>query len=446
MPTKLVPTPRVPAPHSVRPCPEPGHEINVAVVLLPTFISLQSISSQLSLFLLLSLAIALFAAKPKQNYSIQPGPLILVFAASVMVLIRPEPTMSLVFFAILAIIIYRVIASISAKTTITSLIDGAGLYLIINVVAYAAGLRSATLAGRVSSSLEFGGFIRVVFPLSTGLDSVPTIAALYVASIAFLIHQRGMIRRLFRLACVSAAVVILGLGAARSSVIAAALLPSIAFLFPATIRWMAQASTVAASIFPLIFPAISALLASILQPIVEMIPGRDNRLADTISLSSRDYIWRRSFEYWWDYIPDLPDRLFGFGQGGQLESGVWTVYGKAISVVVTDAQKASLHNSFFQQLFDGGLVGWLLLTIGILWASARLSRNGREWGAECSAAILAVTALMSSAITTISISPGLSHQLAFWVLCALVGVACQTPISRDREDRKSARVGPVNVA
>jgi hypothetical protein len=446
MPAKLAPTPGGKAPHSSGDCPAPGQELNVAVMLLPTFISLQSISSLLSLFLLLSMAGVLLAAKPKQNYPIQSGPLMLVFAASVMVLVRPEPTISLVFFAILAIIIYRVIASIRAKTIISSLIDGVGLYLIINVAAYSAGFRSATLAERVSTSLEFGGFVRVVFPLSTGLDAVPTIAALYVASIAFLIHQSGMIRRLFRIACTAAAMIVLVLGAARSSLIAAALLPSVAFLFPATVRWLAQASTLLASVFPLIFPAISTLLASILQPIVEMIPGRDSRAADTISLSSRDYIWRRSFEYWWDYIPDLPDRLFGFGQGGQIESGVWTVYGKAMSVVVRDPQKATLHSSFFQQLFDGGLVGWLLLTVGIFWASVRLSRNRREWGAECSAAIVAVTALMLSAIPTVSISPGLSHQLAFWVLCALVGVACQTPISHDREDRKSARAGLGNAA
>ncbi len=436
MPTTPVPTPVVPAPHSVRPRPDPGLEINVAVILLPTFISLRSFSTQLSLLLLLLLTVVLFAAKPKQNYSIQPGPLMLVLAASLMVLVRPEPTINLIFFAILAVIIYRTVTSIRAKTIISSLIDGAGLYLVINVIAYAAGIRSTVGADRIVSSLEFGGFTRIIFPLSPSLDSVPTIASAYVAAIAFLMLQSGMIRRLFRLACVAAAVIILALGAARSSILVAALLPSIALLFPAATRWLAQASTLIASVFPLVFPAVSAIAASLIQPLVEMIPGRDNRIADTISLSSRDYIWRRALEYWQNYVIDLTDQLFGFGQAGQLESGVWTVYGKALSVVVRDPQKATLHNSFLQQLFDGGLVGWLALTIGILWASVRLSRKRQEWGAECTAAILAVCALMFSAITTVSISPGFSHQLTFWFLFALVGVACQTPISRVDKDRK----------
>lgn len=405
----------------------PRPETNVAVVFLPTLISLQTISGLLSIFSLGLLAVLLFAAKPMRKYSIQWGPLTLFVAASVMVLIRPEPTISLVFFGIVTLILYRLIVTVTAKSIIGSLIDGAGLYLLINVVAYAAGLRSAGSSMRVLSSVEFRGFVRTIFPLSWGLDAVPSVASVYLAAVALMILQTGTSRRLFRLACIAAAIVVLVLGASRAAIVSAFLLPVAVLLFPATLRWIAQASSLLASIFPLVFPIASQFIASVIQPLVELVPGRDSNYQATLSFNSRDYIWSRSLGYWWDYVTDLSDRMFGFGQGGQLHSGAWTAYGKVISVVTRDPQNASMHNAFLQQLFDGGLLGWLLLTASIFWASVRLAQRRSILGVEGKSAIAAISALMLSAIPSVSVSPGASHQVAFWLLLILVGVACQAP-------------------
>jgi hypothetical protein len=404
-----------------------GPKTNVAVVLLPTLISLQTISGLLSIFSLGLLALLLFAAKPKQRYSIQWGPLTLFVAASMMVLIRPEPTIALAFFGIVVVILCRIIFTETAKSIIGSLIDGAGLYLLINVVAYAAGLRSAGSSVRVLSSIEYRGFVRTIFPLSWGLDAVPTVASVYLAAIAFVILQTGTSRRLLRLACVAAAMVVLILGASRAAIVPAFLLPVAILLFPGTLRWIAQACTLIASIFPLVFAVASQFIASVLQPLVELVPGRDSNYQATRSLNSRDYIWSRSLGYWWDYVTDFSDRVFGFGQGGQLHSGAWTAYGRVISVVTRDPQNASMHNAFLQQLFDGGLLGWLLLTASIFWASVRFSRHRAVLGVEGKSAIAAISALMLSAIPSVSVSPGASHQVAFWLLLILVGIACQAP-------------------
>jgi hypothetical protein len=410
-----------------------GPETNVAVVLLPTLISLQTISGLLAIFSLGLLAILLFTAKPKRKYPIQPGPLILFAVASVMVLMRPEPTISLVFFGVISVILYRIVVTVSAKSIIGSLIDGAGLYLFINVVAYAAGLRSAGSSVRILSSIEFRGFVRTIFPLSWGLDAVPTVASVYLAAIAFVILQTGTSRRLFRLACVASAIVVLILGASRAAIVPAFLLPLTILLFPAALRWIAQVCTLVASVFPLVFPVASQFIASVLQPLIELIPGRDSNYQTTVSFSSRDYIWSRSLGYWWDYVTDFSDRVFGFGQGGQLHSGAWSAYGKVISVVTRDPQNASMHNAFLQQLFDGGLLGWLLLTASIFWASVRISRRRSVLGAEGKSSIAAISALMLSAIPTVSVSPGASHQVAFWLLLILVGIACQAPEPRGVE-------------
>lgn len=411
----------------------PRPETNVAVVLLPTLISLQTISGLLSIFSLGLLAAMLFAAKPKRKYSIQWGPLTLFVAAAVMVMIRPEPTITLVFFGIVAVILCRIVVTVKAKSVIGSLIDGAGLYLLVNVVAYTAGLRSAGSSVRILSSIEYRGFVRTIFPLSWGLDAVPTVASVYLAAIAFVILQTGTSRRLFRLACVASAIVVLILGASRAAIVPAFLLPAAILLFPAALRWIAQVSTLTASIFPLVFPVASQFIASVLQPLIELVPGRDSSYQATLSFSSRDYIWSRSLAYWWDYVTDFSDRVFGFGQGGQLHSGAWTAYGKVISVVTRDPQNASMHNAFLQQLFDGGLLGWLLLTASIFWASVRLSRRRSVLGVEGKSAIAAISALMLSAISSVSVSPGASHQVAFWLLLILVGIACQTPEPRGVE-------------
>jgi O-antigen ligase len=117
--------------------------------------------------------------------------------------------------------------------------------------------------------------------------------------------------------------------------------------------------------------------------------------------------------------------LLGFGVNGHYRSGASVTYRDQFIYIVRNPEfYASMHNSFLQQLFDGGILGWLLLAIAAYWASARLSRRRRDWGNAGSSAIVAMTALLLTGMTEVSLAPGPSYD-SFWLLFVLVGVACQ---------------------
>jgi O-antigen ligase len=83
-----------------------------------------------------------------------------------------------------------------------------------------------------------------------------------------------------------------------------------------------------------------------------------------------------------------------------------------------------VHNSFLQQLFDGGLVGWILLALAIYWSCSLLAKRQRDWGNRAVIALVAMAVLLLSGITEVSLAPG-AAQDTFWLLLILVGVACQ---------------------
>jgi O-antigen ligase len=151
--------------------------------------------------------------------------------------------------------------------------------------------------------------------------------------------------------------------------------------------------------------------------------------AETISLNGRDYIWARSIEYWFDRVNDLPHELLGFGANGPYRSGASLTYSDRFDSIVRNPELTSMHNSFLQQLFDGGFLGWLLLMTAIYWASARLAKRRRDRGNAGVSAIVAMTALILSGMTEISLAPEGTHE-TFWLLMVLVGVACQASDSR----------------
>lgn len=129
--------------------------------------------------------------------------------------------------------------------------------------------------------------------------------------------------------------------------------------------------------------------------------------------------------YWTNSIDGTFDHLIGFGQDGQYTSGVSMTYAESLAGTVRNSQYASLHNSFLQQLFDGGILGWGLLTLAIVWAGVRYARHRPNWGTQGVAAILALSALVVNGMTQVTIAPGFAQE-SFWLLMVLVGVACQS--------------------
>jgi hypothetical protein len=407
------------------------------VVLLPTALGISTFSVKASLLALGLLCFVTFVRKAGSPRSIQAGPFVLLIASAVIVFARSDHQAQLTFI-LLALLVIRLVFTVDPRVLIAALIDGAGVYLALNVLTYFAGLRSPWAGDRFAYT-ESSGFVRTIFPLSGSLDVGPTIASVYVAAVAFLIFEQGWIRRSFRLACCVAAFVVLTQGGDRTSLFAAIVLPVIVFCVPFITRWLAQAVTLFASVSALFLPSIITSVEFVAAPLVSFTSGgRVMRSVEVTSLNGRDYIWRKSIDYWMNNIIGIQNRLLGFGQDGQYRSGASLTYAEKMVGTVRHPELASVHNAFLQQLFDGGLAGWLLLTLAILWASVRLARRRREWGSQGLAAIVAIVALLVNAMTQVSIAPGYA-QPGFWMLVILVGVSCQAPSREHAQTGTSAQ-------
>ena len=395
------------------------------VVLLPTALAIRVFSVKASLLVIGLLVVVAFVRKSDVRYQFQFGPLLLLCGAAGIVFSRPGNIEPPLMFLLVGTLVIRLVITTDARRMITSLIDGCGLYLVVNVVCFAAGLQSPAAPDRIGGLAESSGFVRIIYPLTSALNTPPTIAAIYLVASVFLILERGWLRRSLRLTCAAAAVLVLLSAGTRGPLAAAVVLALIVICFPFVTRGIAQAATILAATSALILPGIITSGQSVIAPLVSLTPGRDVRAGSVASLNNRDFIWDRSIEYWLEWVDGLPRMLTGFGVNGQYRSGASMIYRDRIASIVRNPELATMHNSFLQQLFDGGLLGWLLLVASAYWASARLAKRRREWGNAALIAITAMTCLLLSGMTEVSMAPG-PAQDTFWVLIVLIGVACQT--------------------
>ena len=167
-------------------------------------------------------------------------------------------------------------------------------------------------------------------------------------------------------------------------------------------------------------------IIAVIAPLVALNSGRDVNESDIISLQGRDQIWNRSIGYWHERINDFSEILIGFEAADNTDLERHLLTRPWLSVLCEIRNKAYVHNSFLQQLFDGGVIGFLLLVIGVYWASARLARRRYVYGPRGPKVVFAMTALFCKGnMTSHNGAWGISGEL----LGALgpVGVACQTP-------------------
>lgn len=413
-------------------------DINWIVLLLPIALGIRTHSQLLALLCVAALAIATFVTAPGKQHSLRLGPLVLLAVSAAVVYVRSDIRYIGLFFVIWLFLVVRLVVTVDARVIIVSLFDGIGLYLIINVLGYAVGLRSPNAADRIGGLVEATGFVRRIYPFSASLDAVPTIAAAYVAALIFFLRDSSSKRRGFRLAGAFAAANVLYGGGARTGIVIALLLPLAVVVFPPVIRLMAQAATVFASISVLIVPAISRAVAFIFVPIVSILtPNRTASATNVASLSNRDIIWSRSINYWFEYVPDAGNQLFGFGQNGQYLSGASRTYRSLLLSVSRNPDLGSVHNSFLQQLYDGGLIGLILLFTAIFWTANRLSRGVREWGSAGIGLIVLLSAFLLAGIPQVSLAPGFSQE-AFWLLIVIAAISCQGLADGGSESKQAA--------
>ena len=115
---------------------------------------------------------------------------------------------------------------------------------------------------------------------------------------------------------------------------------------------------------------------------------------------------------------------------GHYRSGASLSYARILEHLSAAPERGSPHNTFLQQLFDGGIVGAFLLFGAFYLASVRYARNLAIWGRYATCAIVAVTISMMSSIAEVSLAPG-AYQEPYWIMLLLVWAACQSGISQD---------------
>ena len=145
-----------------------GLPMDWAIVLLPTVLAIRTFSAAASLLFLGLLCFSVYARRTQLRLPIQPGPSLLLVAASVIVLLRPQPTGHFIFFVLVSILVARLVITVKPRVIIASIIDGAGLYLVVNVLAYMLGLRAARAGDRIGDYVQSSGFVSGFFSSTFG--------------------------------------------------------------------------------------------------------------------------------------------------------------------------------------------------------------------------------------------------------------------------------------
>lgn len=395
-----------------------GLQPDWVVVALPTALAVQVRNYWGSCVVLALMAITVLFRKPGGRFSVGLGPLLFLIAACAIVYSRPESYRVPLILLLYGILVLRLVMTVDARRLIASLIDGVGLYLVVNILCKAAGISSPD-EQRMQTEAA-----RTFFPLTNGLNTPSIVAGMYLIASIYLVREVGWIRRSLRLICSAGAVfVIVGI-ASRTALAVTVALAVVAVIFPSISRWSAQIATLTAVASAFVLPNVLGNFEFAITPLTGLASGRDSSQEGVVSLNGRRIIWENSITYWNEQITDLSDKLLGFGESGQSRSGVSVTYYSIVKGLGQHPELATVHNSFLQQLFDGGIVGWLFLAIGTYWASARLSFCRHQWGHWGLSAIFAMTAMLLGSTTEAAMAPGVNAE-SFWLLVFLVGIACQ---------------------
>ena len=377
-----------------------------------------------------------YLRKTETRFSVEYGPLILIFGASALVLSRPSGIHNVFIFGLIFALTIRLSQTVDARVIMVSIVDGLGLYAVANVVGYLAGLRSP-LEG-IRTGLDAGGATRIIFPLSQSINLPPVLAAMYIVAFCWLVREHGSLRRFSRLICLFAAAIVLIGSGSRVAMATALIFVVISLLLPAAPRVVAPVLAVLASISALILPMLLEATRTILEPFLTLISNRRDVHHSIAALNGRDYIWERSLNFWVEEVNGFVNAVLGYGLQGHYKSGAsLTYYNLMANAIRRDPEKlVGMHNSYLQQLYDGGLLGWGFLTLAILWASVRVAGRVHIWRGYAVMASGIFCVILACSMTEVLLNPN-ANVLTFWVLVILVGAVCQSAAVQQSESGDS---------
>lgn len=120
------------------------------VILLPTALSLRNLSSGggntlitlTAVFVIVVLVAAAFRRPSETKFPTNYAPMMLFFASSALLIIRPASMFAAVMAVLVGALAFRLAATVEVRKLIASLIDGLGLYCLLNIALYVLGVRS----------------------------------------------------------------------------------------------------------------------------------------------------------------------------------------------------------------------------------------------------------------------------------------------------------------
>jgi len=311
--------------------------------------------------------------------------------------------------------------SVGSSRAIISTLDGVGLYLVANVFAYfVLGARSVGADMRIGSlESTFGTADRVVFPLVTNLNLAPVMAAVFLVAVPLLFDRSGWRRLVFRLVSFACAIVVLVASNGRAALVIGVAVAVLVLLVPALVVRVAPVGAGLSVVFVMIFPVVAGIITTVFTLLTTVAPGlaRDGGSEDPASLANRDVIWGQSSSYWFVEVP-TSSKVLGYGPLGQYLSGASSTYGSTLSGTSAYPEYASVHNSFLQQLFDGGIAGALLLSCGVILTAIGATRLRPHLDLPHASAVGAVLVLAITSITEVTLAPGYGEE-SYFVLVSL---------------------------
>ena len=158
------------------------------VLLLPLAMGLSGVSLRLALVATGGLAV--YSLAKRRTVRGVPWVMVALLAASVIVWLQ-SPTRAITVMALFGAVVVLSVSRLDAaprRGVVTSLVDGLGLFLIANVLAYLAGLQSTGASARLGIAQASGGPFgdRLLFPLSFNAVIAPTMGAAFIAGVAAL--------------------------------------------------------------------------------------------------------------------------------------------------------------------------------------------------------------------------------------------------------------------
>ncbi len=417
----------------VRKPPSPPSLItNWPLVAIPTVFASHTIHIALGFALMVALTVAALRSSGHQLTLTWPCAVLPLVSLSIALRWYDDRTMMKAVFVIWAVTItaFAVKRSASKTSAFVSLIDGAGLFSVASVVLWQVGFQSgSSRAGGFANSTTGGE--RIIFPLSTAMNTTPDVASVFLACVIPVIvaHRE---HRLLRLTAAGCATVVLIQADSRTGMIVAITVGACAVAIPAAIRRLAPPLIGLALIAPLIYNWTSSLIAWGLETSSSFAPWLIRS-----TLNRREYIWERAFAYYQNQIDWIPQML-GHGVAGHARSGAVEYYWSSEFVAGT-RESVSPHHSMLQILFDGGWLTAAIVLVTLVWTARYLARQP-----STVLGLAALLALVLTGTTGVSLTPGDASE-TWWLLVAVVMIAWAKQAPANPDSAKETEACPAGA-